>query len=656
MQSDPYIGRKVGQYELRALLGQGGMAVVYRAYQASMDRDVAVKIVSRLLTQDPFFRERFEQEVTLVAKLEHPAIVPVYEHDTTPDGTTYLAMRYISGGSLADRLQQGPISLNQINAWLIQIADGLDYAHSKGVIHRDLKPGNILLDTQHKVYLVDFGLARTTNLSEDERFGAAPVKPTALMGTPSYMSPEQIQQKILTSKSDLYSLGIILYEMAVGQPPFAHQSSYEIMQMHVNNPPPSPRKLRPDLSVALDKMLLKALDKNPENRYQSAGEMATAFSASISGMTGSFRAFTPRVTSPAATVTRGPSRAPIFGALAAVVVILIAALFLLNQSGFGAPAATATTTSTATPLARAALGRASDLTPPSDKGVTTAAFEGSFIGMVACNLDSDYHASYAASVKTEALALGVNVQIGDSKNDKSKQPALIHDFIAKGAKGIVLCPLDQAAVADALSDAAKAGVFVVENGDTVPPFGTIISITNADLGKAAGEYAAKVINATMGGKANVAILDYPDVPEIVVRAQAIHDALIAGAPNVTIVGNWKGGTTDFGTASMQKAFADHPEINFIVSINDAGSFGAANVLQALKKGYGDVGIVSIDAESQARNMISNGQYFLGSVETSPTLVGKLAVDAIVKQVVVGGVPLTVNLPLNVVTKDNPGSK
>jgi serine/threonine protein kinase/DNA-binding LacI/PurR family transcriptional regulator len=655
MQSDPYIGKKIGQFEIRALLGQGGMAIVYRASQINMDRDVAIKIVSRLLTQDPFFRQRFEQEASIVIKLEHRSIVPIYDYGTTDDGITYLAMRYINDGSLAERMQQAPISLMQANRWLAQIADGLDYAHGQGVIHRDLKPGNILLDTQHDVYLVDFGLARVTNLSADERVGSAPIKPTALMGTPTYMSPEQIQQKLLTPSSDLYSLGVILYEITVGRPPFENASSFELMKMHVNTPAPSPRSFRPDLPPAIEKVLLKAIEKNPAARFQNAREMAEAYNSAIGNIS---TAFEP-VAHPALSLNPGRiwrSRLPMLVILAAVALIATSGMLLIRQPGIGFPAATAPPTATRTPLPRPPSGSPDDLNPSdSDKAHIVEAFNGSFIGMVACNLDSDYHASYAAAVKTVASAFGLTVQIGDSANDKSRQPALIHDFIAKGAKAIVLCPLDQDAVKVALDDAAAAGIFVVENGDATPPNGMNITIPAAALGKTAGDFAAKMINATMGGKANVAILDYPDLPVVVVRAQAMRDALLAGAPNVTIVGNWKGGTTADGEASMQKAFADHPEINFILSINDAGSFGAVNVLQALKKGYNEVGIVSIDAENQARNMIRDGQYFLGSVETSPTLLGKIAVNAIVKQLVTGGDPMTVTLPLHVVTKDDPGT-
>ncbi len=258
------------------------MAVVYRAYQTSMDREVAVKLVSKLLTQDPFFRERFEREVSLASRLEHPNIVPVFEHGTTEDGTTYLAMRFIKGGLLAERLSQGPISLIQVRDWLHQVADALANAHSQGIIHRDIKPGNILMDAQSKVYLVDFGLARMIDLSGEGRPNKDfMTKSSSFIGTPAYMSPEQIEQKPLDARSDLYSLGIVLYEMTMGHLPFASDSAFRVMQMHISEPPIPPRNLIPGLAPEVEDVLLKALNKDPDKRFQTAAEMSSAFTAAV---------------------------------------------------------------------------------------------------------------------------------------------------------------------------------------------------------------------------------------------------------------------------------------------------------------------------------------------------------------------------------------
>ncbi len=649
---DPLIGKKIGQYEIRSLLGQGGMAVVYRAYQAGLDREVAVKIVSKLLTQDKFFLDRFNREVALVARLDHLNIVPVYDHGTTDDGLTYLAMRYIRGGSLADRMQRGQLSLTQIKNWLAQIAHALGYAHEQNVIHRDIKPSNILIDNQGDTYLVDFGLARMIDVGDENSTAAARTitRPSTFMGTPLYMSPEQIEQRTLDARSDLYSLGVVLYEMVTGSPPFAHESAFRVMQMHLSEKPLLPRKLRANVSPGVEQVLLKALEKKPENRFQTADELLKAFTDAVENR--NTMLLTGEIFAGDQLPTPRQRRLPfLIGGIALILLLLVVGAFLLRAANPPPISDNGAVYISSAP--RPAMGTAADVKlNGTDIERADKVFSGSFIGMVACRLGSDYHASYAAAVRTRAQELGINVKVEDSNNENFKQPQLINSFVAQGAKGIVLCPLNADSIGDALINANKAGVIVVENSDVTPPGGVALTIGNADMGKAAGDYAATLVNKEMGGKAFVAVLGYPDRADITERANAMENALKAGAPGVTIVGHWTGGTTEFGEASMQKAFADHPEINVILSINDAGSYGAVKVLQALSREPAKVMIFSVDAETEAKNMIRNGQYFRGSVDTSPVTVGRLAVDAIVKMIAGGKVPEKIALPLRVVTKDN----
>jgi serine/threonine-protein kinase len=663
---DPFIGRKVGEYELKSLLGQGGMAIVYLGYDQSLKRNVAVKIVSKLIAQDPTFLERFNREVAVVARLQHPHIVPVFGYGTTEDGLTYLAMRHVQGGSLADRLHEGPISMGQVRKWFGQIADALDYAHNQNIIHRDLKPSNILLDDSGNAYLVDFGLARVVDIDEGtgNRPPAQLTKSSTFMGTPLYMSPEQIEQRSLDKRSDLYSLGVVLWEMVIGQPPFVNDSTFRIMQMHLTEMPQSPRRTRPGIPPELDQMLMKAIEKSPTRRYQTAREMADAFEAAVAGYVTSqnntlLLRGTPQRTIPltdAFTTSRFASRNR--GIAALTVVVLAVLLF------GGAALLPSLQASKPTPTATSARGNALPANRPTEGDITALKlteddirkapelFQGSFLGIIACSLSSEYHASYAAAARARAQDLGIRVELKNSDTKSDRQPSQINELMALGARGIVMCTLDPASSADTRTQAGQAGIPIATNDDTITTGGVAFTAKNEDMGRTAGEYAASYIKTNMGGKANVMVLNYPSLPQVKQREDALVAALQAGAPDAKIVGTYLGGTEDNGEAAMRTALKEHPEINFIVTINDAGALGAVRVLREVGKKADEVSIIGIDAVAEARRLIRNSEYFRASVDTSPVLVGRAGVDAVVKLLNGEAIPQVIRLPMPVVNKEN----
>src|SRR5262249_21717479 len=201
---------KIGRYTIEAELGRGGMATVYRAFDPSFRREVAVKVIPSEYLHEPGFRARFEREAQTIATLEHPAIVPVYDYGED-DGQPYLVMRLMTGGSLSDRISHGPLSLPEAVDIIAHIAPGLDRAHALGIIHRDLKPGNILFDADNNPYISDFGIAKLTQSN-------TVLSRTGMMGTPAYMSPEQARgDKQIDSRADQYGLGAVLYHMLSGQ-------------------------------------------------------------------------------------------------------------------------------------------------------------------------------------------------------------------------------------------------------------------------------------------------------------------------------------------------------------------------------------------------------------------------------------------------------
>jgi len=270
-------GQTLGNYTLGERIGRGGMADVYRARQESMDRDVAVKVMAESLAANPEFLARFEREARVIARLQHPHILPVIDFGRSGD-YVYLVMRLIGGGSLAERLESGPFTLRQVDRLLSQIASALHYAHQRGVIHRDLKPNNILLDEEENAYLTDFGIAKMLAATS----GAHSLTATGrVMGTPAYMAPEQWRSEPVDARTDIYALGVILFEMLMGNLPFQAETPFAMMYKHFDTPPPLPRIINPDLPDQVEVILTRALAKHPGQRYPSAEALAEHFSQMV---------------------------------------------------------------------------------------------------------------------------------------------------------------------------------------------------------------------------------------------------------------------------------------------------------------------------------------------------------------------------------------
>ena len=260
----------IGRYEIIEQLGQGGMAIVYLARDPLIKRQVAIKVLPRQFTFDPQFRTRFQREAEVIAALEHASIVPVYdfgEHEEQP----FIVMRYMAGGTLADRIGKGALPVGEIAALFQRIGPAIDYAHSKGVIHRDIKPGNILFDSQGEASLSDFGIAKMAEAT------SAYTGTGTMIGTPAYMSPEQaLGEKKLSGLTDIYSLGVVLFEALSGELPFSADTPMGVAVAHINQPVPSLLERQPNLPPAFEGVIRKALDKDPAKRFQTATALAQA--------------------------------------------------------------------------------------------------------------------------------------------------------------------------------------------------------------------------------------------------------------------------------------------------------------------------------------------------------------------------------------------
>ena len=270
------IGQSLDKYELAEVLGEGGTATVYRAHQRDIQRDVAIKVLRLKTTQSDAFVERFKREIRTIAALNHAHILKLFDYGQRDD-LIYLVMELMVGGSLHGLLENGPLPLDTISRLLEQIASALDYAHGKGIVHRDLKSLNVLLDEAHNAFLADFGMAKLVNeIVELTQSGA-------MMGTPTHMSPEQWRGEPVDARTDVYALGVVLYEMLSGRVPFDATTAHSMMHMHLNELPPPIRELRPEVPDSVQSVLDGALDKDRNQRFHSAGELALAFKAALQG-------------------------------------------------------------------------------------------------------------------------------------------------------------------------------------------------------------------------------------------------------------------------------------------------------------------------------------------------------------------------------------
>jgi len=294
-------GEKLGAYQIVSQVGKGGMATVYKAFHPATNRFVAIKVLPETLADNPEFINRFRQEVQTIANLQHPQILPVFDYGED-GGRMYMVMRFLDTGTLKERMQKH-LSLAEIDRLFSQLLAALDYAHMQNIIHRDIKPANALVDAQDNLFLTDFGIAKI--LEKQTKF----TETGAMIGTPDYMSPEQAQGMHLDRRSDIYSLGIILYEMVTGHVPFEAETPLAVILKHIHDPLPPPSSQRPGLTPEIEAVILKALAKKPEDRFANCGEFLRAWQAAVRAANGSLTVDTPA----SATGTRIAVSAPTAG-------------------------------------------------------------------------------------------------------------------------------------------------------------------------------------------------------------------------------------------------------------------------------------------------------------------------------------------------------
>lgn len=273
-------GENVGPYRIVEQLGSGGMATVFKAYHAALDRYVAIKVLHPAFKGDPQFFERFKREARIVANLEHPNIIPVYDFNEHK-GQPYLVMRFIEGDTLKPNLDGKPMPPLEILGLMRPICQALAYAHKQGVLHRDIKPSNIMVTKDGNIFITDFGLARMVQA------GASSLTQDMMVGTPQYISPEQARGLgELDGRTDIYSLGVVLFEMFTGRVPFKADTPFATIHDHIYTPLPLPTSINPEIDPAIERLLLKALAKEPDARFATTAELLQALETTLTPQAG----------------------------------------------------------------------------------------------------------------------------------------------------------------------------------------------------------------------------------------------------------------------------------------------------------------------------------------------------------------------------------
>ncbi|MBK8032460.1 MAG: protein kinase [Chloroflexi bacterium] len=649
MAANQYAGKEIGDYILEERIGRGATADVYRARQKSVQRDVALKVINPVYNIDDQqdFRQRFEHEAKIIAALEHIHILPVHDYGVTEDGLAYIVMRLMRGGSLDDLITSSGLPLSRAALLFTQVASALHYAHERGIVHRDVKPSNILLDDTGNAYVSDFGVAKFM-----DHPSLSLTKTGYIIGAPAYCSPEQLRDLPVDRRSDVYSLGILLYTMLIGHTPFARIAAgvLDMIDKQINVPPPPPRLLRPDIPVGVEQVILNALNKSPEERFPTAQALSDALTAALQGEpTGDSvpkEARAPRQP----TSDRSLLRLYGFGVIGVVVAIVLLFAFsqLVGLSEISQPPNPT--------ILVGERGTAAEVAPADEelrraqRRVGTA----QFIAFVTCTLESQTQATRAREMAERAASYGLRFEVYDPAMNPTEQAMLIEQALEAGARALIICPLDDAALRESIQHAHRAHVPVVFTFPIASDNNAVMVEPDNDvIGQLVGREAGNYIRDHFDRPANVVVLGASQLETSNRRMAAMQAGLLETAPEAQIVGEYAANADrDSGYAAMRDILQAEIDFDVVLSLSDATSFGAIRALEEAGIAPDEIAIFSVNGESLAEQYVREGYYLRATLQISAAEVAQISVDALVRLLGDATVPQYIVLAQNVlITRD-----
>jgi ABC-type sugar transport system substrate-binding protein len=633
-------GLQIDDFIIEEAIGRGGSATVYAARQRSVPRRVALKVIECDPDEEQEFLKRFTREAQVIAALEHMHILPIYAYGVLEGEIAYFAMRLLPHGTLDDALRKkGALSLNDAVDLFTQIASGLAYMHLKGVIHRDLKPSNVLLDEEGNAYLSDFGLARFTNATKQLSEHGLNV-----VGSPHYLAPELIEGETADPLSDIYSLGVLLYQMLCGRLPFEAGDGgvSAILYKHVREKPPSPRQFNPDIPADVEAVVMRALSKNPE-------EMAYELTVAALRTPGRFSR-TPKFASDMLKQALKPNRkylVALIGLVSLLVVIAAGALVLHNRS--------------ITPMnvEIGAYGTLdSERISDGELGAARNQLSGGFIADFPCTVANAFQASVTRSLSDLAAQNQLPMRIYDSGESVATQLALIEQARAEGAKAFIICPLDSRSYDAPIRSLREANIPLVLAWRYTAPegYGIQVSFDDERIGREQGRYAGELLQAQGRGSGAVVALSFTEVLSGQIRVQGIAEGLRQTAPGATLIGPLNVYTREQAQQAIQGLIEQGTHFDAVVAFTDAAALGAIDAAKAAGLTPEDVFTVSANGEQPLQSYIQNGNYARGSVRIDYEELSELLLTGIVKALSGSPVPqyLTVSSG-DMITAQTPSS-